>query len=228
MATPGKPKPRRISKYASGAKGRSPGSKAALKNAPPAPKNNVRAGKTLVRSRQPEKLVTGKGDSIADTRALVIAMTEDAATNKTAFSGFVELLVTEWHHVRVCAPHIGEMSLAAQKVHLRRVKLVASMFAEAGLTPTAAQRIGLMGAKEMEARVKTVKPVRTAERAREVANLLDQFGVLPAGSIEPVDAEVVEGDSTEPAEPDTEPEPPPLPEAARRDLGVRSIFDRKI
>lgn len=217
---------RRVRPYGSGEKGKAEGSKAARRPAPPAPKGNTRAGKTLVRSAQPEKLVTIDGDTLEDTRALVVAAMESAATNKPAFEPFAELLVTEWHHVRVCAPFVGLMSVASQRVHVRRVKNVSAMFAEAGLTPTAAQRLGLMNAKEMEARV-MVKPVRSKERARVVAGLLSQYGVIPPE--EPIDATVVE--DTPAAEADTEPDygndtPPPLPEADRRDLNVRSIFDR--
>jgi hypothetical protein len=197
-----------------------------LRNAPPAPENNTRAGTAtggLVRSKQPGKLFTADGGTIADTRALVSAALENAATNKPAFEPFAELLATQWHHVRVCEPHVGQMSIAAQRVHLRRVKLVASMFAEAGLTVTAAQALGLMNAKEQEARVKTVRPVRTPERAREVANLLQQMGAIPSAET------VIEADVVEDAEPQADygdPEPAPLSASDQRDLNVRSIFDR--
>jgi hypothetical protein len=120
----------------------------------------------------------------------------------------------------------GRPRLGAHMYLRAHSKLMKSLDA-LGLTPMSQSALGIRIAQIDALGHKQVKPVRTRSRAVEVAGLLQQFGVLPTGSAEPVDADVIEDVTpTEEPEPEPDPTPPKLSEEARRSLGVRHIFDR--
>jgi hypothetical protein len=201
-------------------------------NAPPAEKGNKRNARHYVQCSpdQADTLVGPDGVDIKTRREWFHASREDGGLGAPVFHPLAEVTLQELHHYLVCCQLLHLMSYNASKLHLRRAKLVMELLREMSMSPEAAARVGYIHTKEMEARVKTGKPVRTPERARRVANLLSQYGVIPPVEVEPVDAVVA--DATDPDDISNMPsdaldsEPAPLPEAAQRELKVRSIFDR--
>jgi hypothetical protein len=221
---------RRVSKpYAAGERGKSLGSVAARKPAPPAPRKNKRGARHLVQCRpdQVDGLVGPDGVTLAMRREQFCAAIEAAGVASVAFQPLAEMTLRELHHWHVCAQLVHLMSPNAERLHIRRGKLVLDLLTQMGLSPLSAQSLGLMQAREMQARHETMaKPVRSSERAREVAGLLDRYGILPHEDV--TDAEVVEDAQTD----DTEEvsaiagTPEPLPDSAQREVSVSAIFDR--
>lgn len=220
---PKKPKPRRLSKkshaYESNNEEGKRNQLANLRNAPAAPALNNRGLKDGMRSRQPYTL---PGAELSEQRVLEMLGTPEWIEQQDSIT--VDLLVGSVQRIdhgnKVLAENPGMAFAKRHRLLLaldRFTRTAADLADKLALNPDARARLGLAVAKT---KAVEVTPVRTVERARKVANLLDQFGVLPPGAIEPVDADVVEdaefSDDT----------PEPLPEAALRDLNVPHIFDK--
>jgi hypothetical protein len=191
-----------------------------LRNAPPAPAGNNNNTQLGLRSKQPWTL---PGSELSEQRVLEMIGTPEWIEQQDAMTvsllvGSVQLID---HAFKKLASDAGMGFEKWRKAMLaidRFQRTAGEQADKLALNPEARARLGLAVAKT---KAVEVTPVRSVERARMVANLLDRFGVLPPGAIEPaVDAEVV--DDAEPETTDVE----PLPEAARRDLGLRHIFDR--
>jgi hypothetical protein len=189
-----------------------------LRHWPPAAlenNNNLGAGD---RSKQPHTL---PGAEMSEQRVLEMIGTPEWIEQQDAVT--VELLIGTVQRMDHCQRVMADPGMAFSKRHKlmlaldRFTRTAADLADSLALNPESRARLGLAVART---KAVEVTPVRTVERARKVANLLDQFGVLPPGSIEPVDADVVEdaefSDDT----------PEPLPEAALADLNVRSLFDK--
>lgn len=182
---------RRVSKYAGGDRGKPAASQANLVKAPPAKRGNKSASRTNVQSRQPELLTGPDGMTLDDHSAQLHAAMVDGGVAHPTYHPFYQLLSREYHHY-LAVDHLAPyMSIHAQKVHLRRGKLVMEMLSEMGLTPVSQSHLGLRSAKQMEATRAVFKPVRTSDRARAVAALLQGIGVVAAPRPDVIEAEVV-------------------------------------
>lgn len=194
--------------------------KSGLRNAPAAPLGNQRAGKSLVTSKRPELLVGPDEKTLDDHARELFEAMEDGGVKGAAYGPFASVLAREFHHYLATDHRAPFMSYNEARIHIRRARLVMNMLTEMGLTPQAQSQLGLRQAQELQAK-NSVMPRRDPEHARKVANLLDSLGVLPRADSTVVEAVVVEEETYD----DT---PEPLPEAAARELGVRSIFDREL
>jgi hypothetical protein len=166
---------------------------ATRRNAPPAPKRNLRALKTGAQAN---------GENLPDyekTRAEVEAVRAEAPWILRTDEPLLEVFAAElnaYRYTNVALARLGDTSrfkkVSAVKLQLRRARLLGELADRLGLSPQSRFKLGLMVAK---AEAVKVQPVRSEERARAVATLLQRSGALP-----PIEDEDVEPESDQDAD----------------------------
>jgi hypothetical protein len=169
-----KPPPRRIAR-ASG-----------LTPAPPAPKGNTRA--VTNGSRASGRNLPGFEATRKEVQAAIDAADWLQPTDTIMLDLFCSELNAHRYTARVLAqmtPVASMKKLNAQRLQIRRGKLLLEIAGQLGFTAASRYRLGLTAVKIQRAK-EGAKPVKSSERALAVAKLLQQSGALP-----PVEAEVV-------------------------------------
>jgi hypothetical protein len=192
-ATRPKPKPRRVSR------------KKPVNTTPPAPpKGNGRAIRTGV-GADGRNLV-----SYQETKAAVEAALSDAPWLQPSDAPLVEVLLRELAVYKYASDALLGLTdvatgrkLNAHKMLTRKARVIGELCDRLAMSPTARYKLGLTAARTEREKVRVV-PVKSEERAKAVALLLQQSGALPPPVVE---AEVVADDAEEASE---DPTPPDL------------------
>lgn len=170
--------------------------KAPVNKTPPLPaKRNVRA--VTNGSRASGRNLPG----FEATRKEVQAAIDAADWLQPTDSIILELFCSELNAHRYTAKVLAQMTpvasmkkLNAQRLQIRRGKLLLDLASQLGFTAASRYRLGLTAAKIHRA-TQGATPVRSEQRAQEVANILARSGALPPPT---VDAEVVPEDAEAP------------------------------
>jgi hypothetical protein len=196
MPTPRrKPPPRRLSRKPL---------KVKPKPTPPLPeKGNTRALKTGA-SADPRNL-PGYSQTVLEVQQAIDAAMWIKSTDLLLLDVFTRELHA-YRHASDALGRLGDVATlkkeSANKIQIRRARVLGELAGRMGFTAESRFRLGLTEAKTERAKQGSA-PVRTEERAREVAALLQRAGALPPPSIP--DAEVVE--ETTPETEETTPAP---------------------
>jgi hypothetical protein len=181
---------------------------ATRRNAPPAPRRNTRAVRTGAQAN---------GENLPDyekTRAEVEAVRAEAPWILRTDEPLLEVFAAElnaYRYTNVALARLGDTSrfkkVSAVKLQLRRARLLGELADRLGLSPQSRFKLGLMVAKAGGVKV---RPVRSEERARAVATLLQRSGALPPIEDEDIEPESDVQDADVVAASDSE-EIPPTP-----------------
>jgi hypothetical protein len=162
---------------------------------PPTPKGNTRALRNGSRTKHPENL-PDFDKAVEEMQEALINCTHIRREHMP----LVELFTMELHAYKYTAAILAASTPtallkkhAAVKHQIRRAKVLGELADKLALTPTAGAKMGLNVAKTEAVRV---EPVRTVERSKLVAELLQRSHALPPAEADVVvEAEVVEADA---------------------------------